>query len=131
MTTPASTELRQPAELPAEDTEHDEAYYEQLSDWAEGYVITGPAPGDLRGDDAAAAGRALMASARMGRPSLNPQGPGGERARARQVRLPNDLDSQLEQRVADRNRQGQQTTVSQLIREAITSFLASPPSNKQ
>jgi len=55
-----------------------EADYRAASDWAETGVIDPSEAGVLRGEDAAAAGRALIASARVGRPSLDPAGrPGG------------------------------------------------------
>ncbi len=63
--------------------------YDEAADWAE-HEMTLPENSKTarRGAAAAEAGRALLARAHAGRPSLDPQAKPGEESPRRQVRLP-------------------------------------------
>lgn len=87
--------------------------------WAE-HDMTLPARSKtvLRGTAAAEHGRAALARASGGRPSIDPMARPGQHARNRQVRLPAEVDQQL-QLLAER----QHRTASAVMRDAVTEYL--------
>lgn len=97
-------------------TDEDEA----AVDWAEhGMTLPERSRTALRGAAAATHGRAALERATGGRPSIDPTAGPGEHARNRQVRLPADVDRQL-QALADQ----QQRTPSAVLRDAVAEYLS-------
>jgi hypothetical protein len=108
----------------------DEAFYEQWSERVENDDdITTPSDVEVAiGPAATDAGRKLLedlgitppaaAPKKPGRPSLNGIASTGGRAKARQVRLPREVDAELDRRAATEKR-----TPSEIMREAITEYL--------
>lgn len=77
----------------------------------------------LRGAAAAEHGQAALARATGGRPSIDPTAKPGQHARNRQVRLPAEVDQQL-QALAGRP----QRTASAVLRDAVADHLRAHPS---
>lgn len=104
------------------------------AEWAEQVELPEPARHALRGQEAAAYGRAMMEAALGGaaeveraiggRPPLTPNAPVGHHARKRQVRLPTDLDAALDTRAAAEGR-----TASDILRAALTDYLTTHPAS--
>lgn len=95
--------------------------YTAAAEWAEHDMVLPARSTTARRSPAAAEhGRALLERATGGRPPLTPNAAHGTRAARRQVRLPLDLDRKLEELVSARH-----TTPSNIMREALTSYLAS------
>lgn len=95
------------------------ADYDELAEWAE-HDMTLPMDSATarRGDDAAAAGRALLERVGAGRPSLaRDTGISGESPK-RQVRLPRPLSNKLDE-LAER----QDRNPSELMREAVEEYI--------
>jgi Ribbon-helix-helix protein, copG family len=100
-----------------------------LIEWAEGDIRPDfTHPSSLHGAEAAASGRALMEAALGGpealtralggRPHLDPAARPGTRSPVRNVRLPQQMSEQL-----DRLAQAQGRNASDVIRDALTSYL--------
>lgn len=105
----------------------------ELATWAEhDMVLAKDSPTALRGEAAAAYGRALLENALGGpeavqravggRPPLDPGAEPGRHARKRQVRLPADLDAALDTLAA-----AQQRRASDVLRDALTDYVATHP----
>lgn len=107
----------------------DQARFDRMADWAE-HDMT-PAAGSataLRGDAAAAHGRALLEEAAGGaeelhklmggRPGLDTDAPKGSHARPRNFRIPRELDNALEAAATARG-----VKPSAIMREALTEWL--------
>ncbi|MFD4368668.1 ribbon-helix-helix protein, CopG family [Rhodococcus sp. NPDC058521] len=93
--------------------------YDELSQWAE-RDMTLPMESDAaeRGDDAAAAGRALLERVGVGRPSLARDAGISGASPKRQVRLPRPLSNKLDE-LAER----QDRKPSELMREAVEEYV--------
>lgn len=103
------------------DTERDEQDYLQAADWAENDMALKPESRTaLRGPAAAEHGRALLERATGGRPPLDPNAAPGQHSPVRQVRLPADLNEQLDAVAAAEHRRP-----SDVIRSALADYLAS------
>lgn len=104
--------------------------YADAAGWAEAEMELSPNSATAkRGKQAAGVGRAALETAfggaaaldraLGGRPALNPDAGPGEHARIRHVRLAPDLDAQL-----DAAAQAQHRNASEIMREALTRYLA-------
>lgn len=94
--------------------------YQTAADWAQNSMaLDAHSTSALRGDAAAEHGRAALERAIGGRPSLDPTAQPGQHSRVRQVRLPAELDTKLDERAAL-----QHTRPSQIMREALQAYLA-------
>ena len=99
-------------------TEHTD--HQALSEWAENEMtLPKNSTTALRGDDAAAAGRALLERAGGGRPSLDPNAQPGEESPRRQVRLPKPLSDRVNAIAAQQGRRP-----ADVMREAIAEYAA-------
>ena len=68
--------------------------YQAAADWAEHDMTLKPGTTTaLRGEAAAAQGRAALERAQGGRPSIDPNAKPGQHSRTRQVRLPHDINT--------------------------------------
>ncbi|MGQ0467662.1 MAG: ribbon-helix-helix protein, CopG family [Sporichthyaceae bacterium] len=102
------------------DIERDEQDYLQAADWAETDMALKPESRTaLRGPAAAEHGRALLERATGGRPPLDPDAAPGQHSPVRQVRLPADLNEQLDAVAAAEHRRP-----SDVIRSALAEYLA-------
>ncbi|MGQ0624439.1 MAG: ribbon-helix-helix domain-containing protein [Sporichthyaceae bacterium] len=102
------------------DTERDERDYQHAADWAEHDMALKPdSRTALRGAAAAEHGRALLERATGGRPPLDPNAAPGQHSPVRQVRLPADLNEQLDAVAAAEHRRP-----SDVIRSALADYLA-------
>lgn len=110
-----------------------EADYAAAAEWAEhDMVLPAHSMTALRGDEAAAAGRAALEAALggpeevsralRGRPKLDPTAPVGQHARQRRVRLPADLDAAL-----DTLAQTQDRRASDILRDALNDYVRAHP----
>ena len=72
----------------------------------------------LRGEAAAAHGRAALERAQGGRPSIDPNAKPGQHSRTRQVRLPHDINTKLDQVAAAENR-----PPGEIMRAALAEYL--------
>ena len=71
--------------------------YQAAADWAEhDMALKHGRTTALRGEAAAAHGRAALERALGGRPSIDPNAKPGQHSRTRQVRLPNDINTRLD-----------------------------------
>lgn len=96
-----------------------EADHQAMADWAENEMDFDPdAPGVLYGDEAAAAGRAMIARALGGRPSIDPTAAPGQHSKSRTVRLGAELEAQLINVAAQQNRRP-----SDVMRDAVGEYL--------
>jgi hypothetical protein len=101
-------------------SERTEAEYREMATWAESEMDFDPdAPGVLYGEQAAQAGRDMIARALGGRPSIDPQAVPGQHAKNRTVRLPGALDAGLIAVAAQQNRRP-----SDVLRDAVTEYIA-------
>jgi len=104
---------------------------EELAKWAENEMTLNPGSSTaLRGEAAAARGRAALEAALGGsdaveraihgggRPSIDPAAAPGKHSRTRQVRLAADVSSQLDQLAAAQHRRP-----SDLLRDAVAAYL--------
>ncbi|MET3642796.1 hypothetical protein ABIC73_004399 [Prescottella equi] len=93
--------------------------YDEAADWAE-HEMTLPENSKTarRGAAAAEAGRALLARAHAGRPSLDPQAKPGEESPRRQVRLPLAVSEQVDALAAAQGRRA-----AEVMRDAITMYV--------
>lgn len=102
-------------------TERSEQDYEAAAEWAEHQMQLEPgSPTALRGARATEHGRAALERALGGRPSIDPAAKPGQHARKRQVRLPADIDDQLEALASAQHR-----TPSAVLRDALAEYLSS------
>lgn len=93
--------------------------YDDAARWAEDdMVLPHNSTTARRGADAAAAGRALLARAHAGRPSLDPQAEPGTESPKRQVRLPQAVSEQVDTIAAAQGRRA-----AEVMREAITLYV--------
>lgn len=93
--------------------------YQAAADWAEHDMTLKPSSTTaLRGEAAAAQGRAALARALGGRPSIDPNAKPGQHSRTRQVRLPHDIDTKLDHLAAAQNRRP-----SEIMRTALAEYL--------
>ncbi|MCL2781991.1 MAG: ribbon-helix-helix domain-containing protein [Actinomycetia bacterium] len=91
---------------------------QQLADWAENEMNPSRRSASaLRGEAAAAFGRETVVRALGGRPSLDPHAAPGRHSRVRQVRLPADADSNLDQLAAAQHR-----NPSDIMRAALEEY---------
>ena len=95
--------------------------YETASSWAE--TATFEAGAFIPAEQDPDFGRALIRSARAGRPALDPTAP-GEESRARPVRLDKTLDQELQQFLSAEERAGRSATASSVMRAALRDYLA-------
>jgi hypothetical protein len=122
----ATRRLRAPANPePAvtDGQESTEVDYAAASEWAETATIDPDSPTIVRGKAAADIGRALMRSARAGRPTLDPNSQPGQESPVRRVRLPLSLNDQLNAFVAECRERGERVTPSDVVRAALTDYL--------
>jgi hypothetical protein len=98
-----------------------EADYQAAADWAENEMTLKPGGSAkaLRGEEAAAYGRDLVARALGGRPPLNAGAAPGQRAKVRTVRLSDDLEAGLLAIAADQSRRP-----SDVLRDAVSDYIA-------
>ena len=88
------------------------------AEWAErDMVLPTNSTTALRGDDAAAFGRGVLARA-VGRPALDPDAARGEYSPRRQVRLPRALSDDIDELAAAQGR-----AASSVMREAIADYV--------
>jgi Ribbon-helix-helix protein, copG family len=93
--------------------------YQAAADWAEHDMTLKPnSTTALRGEAAAEHGRAALERALGGRPSIDPSAKRGQHSRTRQVRLPNDIDTKLDEVAASQNRRP-----SEIMRAALAEYL--------
>lgn len=93
--------------------------------WAENEMTLKPCSTSARrGTAAASFGRELLERAQAGRPSIDPTAGPGQHARKRQVRLPADVDQQLEDLAA-----AQKRSASAVLRDALTDYLHRHPAS--
>lgn len=93
--------------------------YDDLAEWAEHDMnLPKDSASAKRGDDAAAAGRALLERVGVGRPSLAQNAGVSGVSPKRQVRLPQPLSNKLDE-LAER----QHRKPSELMREAVEEYL--------
>lgn len=88
-----------------------------LAAWAEEVQIDPDDPKLLRGQDAQAYGRDLLA--RVGRRPLDPDQPKGQKAPRRQVRLPAGLSDAVDQLAGEQNKKP-----SEVMRTAIAEYIS-------
>jgi hypothetical protein len=94
--------------------------YDAAADWAEHDMqLPENSKTALRGQEAADFGRDLVERSRGGRPPLDPAAAPGQRSRVRQVRLPAQIDADLDTYAEQTN-----TTPSEVMRDAIKEYLA-------
>ena len=78
--------------------------YQAAADWAEHDMTLKPGTTTaLRSEAAAAHGRAALERAVGGRPSIDPNAKPGQHSRMRQVRLPHDINTKLDEVAAAQN----------------------------
>jgi len=93
--------------------------YQAAADWAEHDMTLKPnSTTTLRGEAAAEHGRAALERALGGRPSIDPSAKPGQHSRTRQVRLPNDINTKLDEVAAAQNRRP-----SEIMRAALAEYL--------
>ena len=93
--------------------------YQAGADWAEHDMTLKPGTTTaLRGEAAAAHGRAALERALGGQPSIDPNAKPGPHSRTRQVRLPHDINIKLDQVAAAQNRRP-----SEIMRAALAEYL--------
>ena len=93
--------------------------YRAAADWAEHDMTLNPSSTTaLRGEEAAAHGKAALDRALGGRPSIDPNAKPGQHSRTRQVRLSDDINSKLDQVAAAQNRRP-----SEIMRAALAEYL--------
>ena len=93
--------------------------YQAAADWAEHDMTLNPSSTTaLRGEAAASHGRAALERALGGRPSIDPNAKPGQHSRTRQVRLPHDISTKLDQVAAAQNRRP-----SEIMRAALAEYL--------
>ncbi len=98
-------------------------YDEAMAAWAEDdMTLPVDSTTALRGAAAAEHGRAALARALGGRPSIDPTAAPGQHARVRQVRLPAELDQHLQQLAQQQDR-----TPSAVLRDAVKDYVQSHP----
>lgn len=97
--------------------------YEAAADWAENKMTLKRNSGTaLRGAAAAEHGRAALARATGGRPSIDPDAGVGQHSPRRQVRLATTVDRQLQVVAASQHR-----SVSAVLRDAVAEYLSTHP----
>lgn len=102
------------------DAERSEQDYDQAAEWAEHDMTLKPGSTTARRAAAAAErGRELLERATGGRPPLDPNAAPGQHSPVRQVRLPADLNEQLDVVAAAEHRRP-----SDVIRSALVDYLA-------
>lgn len=92
--------------------------YDEAADWAEHEMTLPENSKTARRGAAAEAGRALLARAHAGRPSLDPQAKPGEESPRRQVRLPLAVSEQVDALAAAQGRRA-----AEVMRDAITMYV--------
>lgn len=108
-----------------ESTGRMERDYQAAADWAEREMRLRPdSPTARRGASAAQHGSEALARALGGRPSIDPTAGPGEHARKRQVRLPADVDRQLDALASAQHR-----SASAVLRDALTDYLRAHPAS--
>ena len=92
--------------------------YQAAADWAEHDMTLKPGTTTALRGEAAAHGRAALERAQGGRPSIDPNAKPGQHSRTRQVRLPHDINTKLDQVAAAQNRRP-----SEIMRAALAEYL--------
>lgn len=93
--------------------------YQAAADWAEHDMTLKPSSTTaLRGEAATAHGRAALERSLGGRPSIDPKAKPGQHSRTRQVRLPHDINTKLDQVAAAQKRRP-----SEIMRAALAEYL--------
>jgi len=99
--------------------------YQAAADWAEHEMkLKTNSASARRGAAAAEQGREILQRALAGRPSIDPAARPGQHARKRQVRLPADIDQQLEVLAATQHR-----SASAVLRDALGDYLRNHPAS--
>ena len=94
--------------------------YDAAADWAEhDMTLKADSATALHGQSAAEHGRAALARATGGRPALDPSAEPGVHARPRQVRLPAEANTRLDEVAAMQHRKP-----SAVMRDAILAYLS-------